>query len=114
MFAAGLFVTVAKNWNQTRFSAQLPQVSQTRIRPASSPITGWLPFSLQSSVGASDARSEEPAQGWPNPIPQGPQQPPPLLLDVVFQNPSLEGLLPQHPVGSLGWTLTAPDPEFRL
>lgn len=63
---------------------------------------------------ASEATSEEPAQGQPSTLPQGPRQPLPFLLDMVFQNPILEGLLPQHPLGSPGWILTAPDPEFRL
>lgn len=40
-------------------------------------------------------------------LPQGHCDAWPLLLDMVFQNSGLEGLLPQHPVGSLGEALTA-------
>lgn len=47
-------------------------------------------------------------------LPQGLCQPWPLLLDMVFQNSGLEGLLPQHPVGSLGKALTAPATGYQL
>ena len=47
-------------------------------------------------------------------LPQGLCQPWPLLLDMVFQNSGLEGLLPQHPVGSLGKAFTAPATGYQL
>lgn len=47
-------------------------------------------------------------------LPQGLGEPRPLLLDMVFQNSGLEGLLPQHPVGSLGEALPAPATGYQL